>query len=43
MQPFIQTWTYNYHTVNVVLGYCEQGDLGTIMMKRKVRDCYYEA
>eukprot|EP00967_Tisochrysis_lutea_P093768 scaffold135944_cov17-Tisochrysis_lutea.AAC.1 len=36
LQPFVESWTYNSHTVNVVLGYCEQGDLGTIMLKRKI-------
>lgn len=43
LQPFVETWTHNFHTVNVVLGYCEQGDLGTIMSKRKVRKKAREA
>ena len=36
LQPFIESWTYNTHTVNVVLGYCEQGDLAGVLLKRKV-------
>lgn len=36
-QPFVECWTHNHHTVNVVLGYCQMGDLANLMQKRKVR------
>jgi NIMA (never in mitosis gene a)-related kinase len=35
--PHVESWVTQGHTVNVVLGYCERGDLGTLLEKRKVR------
>jgi hypothetical protein len=33
--PHVESWVTQGHTVNVVLGYCERGDLGTLLEKRK--------
>lgn len=36
--PHIASWVHHGHTVNIVYGYCEQGDLASLMAKQRVRD-----
>ena len=35
--PHIQSWVHHGHTVNIVYGYCSQGDLGTLLARQRVR------
>lgn len=35
--PYKEHWTHHGHTINVVYGYCEKGDLTTAVAKQKVR------
>lgn len=35
--PHLDSWVSQGHTVNIIYGYCEKGDLGTLLHKQKVR------
>ena len=35
--PYIESWIHHGHTVNIVYGYCEKGDLGTHISKQKAK------
>jgi NIMA (never in mitosis gene a)-related kinase len=35
--PHIDSWVTGGHTVNIVYGYCEKGDLASLLAKRNVR------
>lgn len=37
VMPYKEHWLHHGHTLHVVYGYCEKGDLGTAITKQRVR------
>ena len=34
--PYKEHWVHHGHTINIVYGYCEKGDLGSAIAKQRV-------